>query len=167
MIIRIKRKRFKFLFTTFNSPRALFKGPLGTLNFPLNAYVKFNKQLFGSPKNIMSLARHLNTFRCLVYGVFAEIVPEGVGFRFCRYPGAPSLLGLSLGYSHLLFWNLPSQCFFRCEKYRLLLFGSNPSLIRIISLHIRDLRFPDAYKAKGLKFARDEIRLKPGKIRQR
>jgi len=164
---RIKKKRFKFVFTTIYAPRILFKGSITTVSFPLNAYVKFNNQLFGSSKNITSLMRSLIFFKCLVFGVFAEIVPEGVGFRFCRYPETPSLLGLSLGHSHLLFWDLPAQCHFRCEKYRLLLFGGNPSMIRDISLDIRNLRFPDAYKAKGLKFARDPIRLKPGKIRQR
>jgi len=164
---RMKIKRFKFVFTSNYSPRFLIKSSIATYDLPLNTYVKFKNQLFGSAKDIMFLFRYLKTIKCLKFGVFAEIAPEGVGFRFFKYPEIPTLLGLSLGHSHLLFWDLPSHCFYMCYKYKLLLFGTNPSMIRDISLSIRNLRFPDAYKAKGLKFGRDEIRLKPGKIRQR
>jgi large subunit ribosomal protein L6 len=165
---RLKRKRFKFFYTSIDGNRLLIKGPITTLSFPIPANYSFERNLISSPKYINSLARQLFAARYgLVFGFFAEILPEGVGFRFLRYPWAPQVLGLSLGYSHPIFWRLPRQCFFRCHKYRLFIFSGNKSIINDISLQIKNLRHPDAYKGKGLKFARDPLKLKPGKLRQR
>jgi len=170
MLFRIKRKRFKFLFTSLDGRnRLLIKGPVTTLSFPLPTDCVITPQITSSSKYLNSLFNQISNFRELIFGTFCEIVPEGVGFRYIRYPWAPQVLGLSLGYSHSIYWKLPSQITFRAHKYRLLMFSGNRSILNEVALHIIRLRTPDAYKAKGLKFPRDmlNLKLKPGKLRQR
>lgn len=167
-MIRIKQKRFKFLYTSVQRDRLLIKGPVTTLNFPLPVYGLFSPSIVSSSQYINSLFQNIKlNLRSIISGSFIEIIPEGVGFRFIRYPWAPQILGLSLGYSHPSFWNLPTQCLFRCNKYRLFIFSGNRSILNEVSHHIIRLRTPDPYKAKGLKHPDDKLKLKPGKIRQR
>jgi len=170
MNFRIKRKRFKFLFfTSSTGNRLLIKGPITTLSFPLPPQSVITPQIVSSSQFVNSLFNQISNFRELIFGVFCEIVPEGVGLRYIRYPWAPQVLGLGLGYSHPIYWKIPSQIHFRAHKYRLLMFSGNKAILNEVALQIIRLRTPDAYKAKGLKFPRDilNLKLKPGKLRQR
>lgn len=171
--IRIKSKRFRFCFIS-NAGRCklLLKGPLTTLEFPIdNQQTVFDKDygyLVAAPKFVNALTNQIErAIAGLVYGYFCEIIPEGVGYKFLRYQWASQTLGLGLGYSHFLFYNIPPVCFFRCEKYRLFIFSGNKHMLREVALSIVNLRVPDAYKGKGLKFAKTPLKLKPGKLRQR
>ena len=171
--IRIKSKRFRFFFlSNAGKCKLLLKGPLTTLAFPIdNKQTVIDKDygyLVAAPKYANALTNQIERASAgLIYGYFCEIIPEGVGYKFLRYPWATHTLGLGLGYSHFFFYNIPPVCFFRCEKYRLVLFSGNKQMLREIARTIIDLRVPDAYKGKGLKFAKTPLKLKPGKLRQR
>lgn len=164
-MIIIDLKRYKFLHTSVRRDCVLFGGTVTTLNLPLPYGVL---QAVASPKYINSLFQHIKlNFRTLVQGLFLEIIPEGVGYKYLRYTWAPKILGLGLGYSHFFGFKFPTQCLFRCNKYRLFLYSGNRSVINEMAYLIIRMRIPDAYKAKGLKFPRGELKLKPGKLRQR
>jgi len=144
----------------------LIKGP--------GAYKSLRLPFFTNSLYILSL-QYGNVFknqikavlRGIRFGFFAEIRTEGVGFRFARIEGAPQFLVLDLGFGNDLFVNFPNNIKFRCLKYRLLLFGFEFSLLTSWSLRIKSFRFPDLYKGKGLKFAKEILKFKPGKQRQR
>jgi len=173
-IMRIKFKRFRFAYVVnaLGKCKLLLKGPLTTLEFPISRHESFFddtwKSLIAAPKFINALANQIKeALTGLVYGYFCEIIPEGVGYKFLRYEWASQTLGLGLGYGHLIFYNIPPVCFFRCEKYRLFLFSGDKQTLREVALAIINLRVPDPYKGKGLKFAKTPLKLKPGKLRQR
>jgi len=101
------------------------------------------------------------------FGHFVEIRTEGVGFKFLRFPKAPNLLQLSLGFGHLIFYRIPESVKFRVLKTRLLLFSNDRSILSITARRLRGYRPPDPYKGKGLKYASEILKFKPGKQRQR
>jgi len=164
-MIHLKAKRFKFLYTSFGRDSLLLKSNVTSLTLPGPYGVTHN---VSSKKYINSLFQGIKRhYHSLMHGFFLEIIPEGVGYKFLRYPWAPRILGLGLGYSHFTAFRLPAQCLFRCTKYRLFLYSGNKSILNQIGLHIIRLRTPDPYKSKGLKFPREALKLKPGKLRQK
>jgi len=48
-----------------------------------------------------------------------------------------------------------------------LIFGANQAQVQTLAKYIRGLREPDVYKQKGLVFANEVLKLKPGKLKQR
>jgi len=68
MLCRIKRKRFKFMFTSISGDRFLVKGPITTLNFPLPPNSVCIPHIVGSYKYLKSLYNVISdSFRGLVW----------------------------------------------------------------------------------------------------
>lgn len=74
-------------------------------------------------------------------------------------------LKMSLGYSHPVNFSLPAGVGAKVERRgtRLTLEGIDKQVVGETAAKIRKLRKPDAYKGKGVRFADEDIRLKPGK----
>lgn len=163
---RIKKKRLR-VFVVKDQYLAI-KGPLGNLMFNLDFHV-YNRKLFfpstALANTFFSRARSL--IKGLIYGFFIELKTEGVGLKFMRFSRASRLLNLSLGYSHSIIYKVPSAIKFRCLKYRLLLFSNHFPILTKTAAIIRGYRPPDPYKGKGVKYAGEALKLKPGKQRQR
>lgn len=163
---RIKKKRLHVFFV--KDQFLAIKGPLGNLTFNLNFHI-FNRKLFfpssALANTFFSRARAL--IKGIIYGFFIELRTEGVGLKFMRFSRAPRLLNLSLGHSHSIIYKVPSAIKFRCLKYRLLLFSNQFSVLTKTAAIIRGYRPPDPYKGKGVKYAGEALKLKPGKQRQR
>lgn len=97
------------------------------------------------------------------YTVVQELV--GVGYK-AEVKG--QLLDLSLGYSHHIYLELPSEIKIETVSER----GKNPliklssidkQLIGQVAAKIRSQRKPEPYKGKGIKFQGEELRKKAGK----
>jgi len=101
------------------------------------------------------------------YGFYVEMITVGVGYRFERLYRDSNILTMNLGYSHLIYYKIPSQISFRVSKNYLLLFGIDYSEIRMLAKKIRSYRIPDLYKGKGIRYLGEVIPLKVGKQRQR
>ncbi len=88
-----------------------------------------------------------------------EIV--GIGYR-SELKG--TILVLHLGYSHPIEFPLPEGISAEVEKQtQVTIKGINKELVGQISAKIRDLRKPDPYKGKGVKYANEVLRKKAGK----
>jgi large subunit ribosomal protein L6 len=88
-----------------------------------------------------------------------EIV--GIGYR-SELKG--TMLVLYLGYSHPIEFPLPEGISAEVEKQtQVTIKGINKELVGQISAKIRDLRKPDSYKGKGVKYANEVLRKKAGK----
>jgi len=88
-----------------------------------------------------------------------EIV--GIGYR-SELKG--TMLVLHLGYSHPIEFPLPEGISAEVEKQtQVTIKGINKELVGQISAKIRDLRKPDPYKGKGVKYANEVLRKKAGK----
>ena len=101
------------------------------------------------------------------YTTVQELV--GVGYR-AEVKG--QLLDLSLGYSHHIFLELPSEIKGEAVSDR----GKNPTLtlksidkqlLGQVAAKIRSLRPPEPYKGKGVKFKGEELRKKLGKAAEK
>ncbi len=89
----------------------------------------------------------------------------GVGFKA---DAKGQLLELSLGYSHNIFMEIPSEIKVETVTER----GKNPlikmtsadkQLLGQVAAKIRSFRKPEPYKGKGVKFQGEELRRKAGK----
>ena len=88
-----------------------------------------------------------------------EIV--GIGYR-SELKG--SGLALFLGYSHPINFPLPAGISAEVEKQTLVTIkGIDKELVGQTAAKIRDLRKPDPYKGKGVKYAGEVLRKKAGK----
>jgi len=148
------------------------KGPTGflTLNFQIPALITgvLENHIFSTKQFIRSLsAGIINLFIGNRYGYFSQIRTEGVGFRFRRSRVAPQVIGMTLGQSHFLSLFLPLNILFRSHKNHLILYSNRNIKLNNLALGVKKLRFADAYKGKGLKFAKEVLKFKPGKLRQR
>lgn len=88
-----------------------------------------------------------------------EIV--GVGYRV---QAKGTALEFSLGYSHPIVVEPPEGVSFRVEKpTQLVVEGIDKQKVGQAAANIRELRSPDPYKGKGVRYAGEQIRRKVGK----
>jgi len=165
--IRVKRKRFKFLFSPITN-RLLIKGVRKGVSFKVDSFSINKSRIFVlKPVAKVLFERIRRVIHGILHGYFVEIRTEGVGFRFIRYQRAPSLIGLTLNFGHMIFYKFPKSVRFRCLKYRLLLYSNRPEVLYETASRIRNYRRPDPFKGKGLKYAKERLKFKPGKERNR
>jgi large subunit ribosomal protein L6 len=86
---------------------------------------------------------------------------NGVGYRAeVRAEG----LYLTLGYSHPIAFQLPKGITAKVERQVIVtLEGADRELLGQVAAAIRELRPPEPYKGKGVKYAEEKIRRKAGK----
>lgn len=96
-----------------------------------------------------------------------KIVQELVGVGF-RATNQGQVLDLSLGYSHHIYFQVPSEVNVETvsEKGKnplVILTSADKQLVGQVAAKIRSLRKPEPYKGKGVRFQGEEIRRKAGK----
>jgi large subunit ribosomal protein L6 len=132
--------------------------------------------------NIVTLSRSSNDkefrskhglYRALIFnmiegvskGYTKELELYGVGFRASSQG---QQLTLSLGYSHAIVMELPTEVKLLAETKKgqppyVKLESHDKQLIGIVAAKIRSLRKPEPYKGKGIRYKGEEIRRKAGK----
>lgn len=96
-------------------------------------------------------------------GFFFELSLRGIGFK-CYYFDEHSLF-FSLGYSHYIIYKLPKDVVVFLKKGRILLYALKKELLGSVVVDLKNLRIPDAYKAKGVVESNKMFSLKEGKKR--
>ncbi|MES2628906.1 MAG: 50S ribosomal protein L6 [Bacteroidota bacterium] len=153
------------------------KGPKGELKQVVDPAIKVSLE-----DNVITLERPTNnklhrslhgTYRAvlsnMVTGVSTGFKVEqelvGVGYR-ANAKG--QVLELSLGYSHAIAFELPTEIKLQTLAEK----GKNPTIIMEsfdnqllgqVAAKIRSFRAPEPYKGKGVKFVGEQIRRKAGK----
>jgi large subunit ribosomal protein L6 len=85
----------------------------------------------------------------------------GVGYRAAK---AGNNLNLTLGYSHPVVVEPPTGISFDVPNpNRIVVLGINKELVGTVAAQIRNLRKPEPYKGKGVKYEGEQIRRKAGK----
>ncbi len=89
----------------------------------------------------------------------------GVGYRASN---KGQLLELSLGYSHNITFELPSEIKVsttaeKGQNPKIIMESADKQLIGMVAAKIRSLRKPEPYKGKGIKFTGEQLRRKAGK----
>jgi large subunit ribosomal protein L6 len=86
---------------------------------------------------------------------------NGVGYRA---EARGNILFMTLGYSHPIAYQLPAGVTAKVERQVVVtLEGADRELLGQVAAAIRELRPPEPYKAKGVKYAEEHIRRKAGK----
>ena len=98
-------------------------------------------------------------------GYTIQLQMVGVGFRAASQG---QQLNLSLGYSHPIILELPSEVKVAAETKKgeaplVTLSSHDKQLLGTVAAKIRSLRKPEPYKGKGVRFLGEQIRRKAGK----
>ena len=157
------------------------KGPKGTLcqkvDPSVNVKIENGEMVFSineeSPVNIKQKQAFHGLYRALVNnmvvgvseGFHKTLELVGVGYRVSNQG---NLLEFSLGYSHNIFLQLPSEVKVETKSERnqnpvIFLESCDKQLLGLICAKIRSFRMPEPYKGKGILFKGEVIRRKSGK----
>ena len=153
------------------------KGPKGELkqaiDRDIDVKVENNEVLFGRPTDqIRHRAMHglyralvANMVKGVTEGYKKQLELVGVGFKASNQG---NLLDLSLGYSHNIVFEIPSELKVataqeKGENPKITLEGIDKQLLGQVAAKLRSLRKPEPYKGKGVKYAGEVIRRKAGK----
>lgn len=153
------------------------KGPKGQLTQNIDrdivVEIKENEVVFNRPTDqirhraMHGLYRSLvnNMVKGVTEGYKKELELVGVGFKAAN---TGNLLDLSLGYSHNIIIEIPSELKVattteKGQNPKVFLEGIDKQLIGQVAAKLRSLRKPEPYKGKGVKYAGEILRRKAGK----
>ncbi len=153
------------------------KGPRGTLNRTINPDItvdvadgvvtlsrpteqKRHKALHGLYRALLN-----NMVNGVSTGYKTEQELVGVGYRAAA---KGQQLELTLGYSHNIIFELPSEIKVtttaeKGQNPKIIMECSDNELLGLVAAKIRALRKPEPYKGKGIKFSNEVLRRKAGK----
>ena len=157
------------------------KGPKGELSQKLDSSILMKEEdghlTFeideNSPVNIKQKQAFHGLYRSLINnmvvgvseGYKKELELVGVGYRVSNQG---NLIEFSLGYTHPIFIQLPSEVKVETKSERnqnpqIILESCDKQLLGMICAKIRSFRMPEPYKGKGILFKGEVIRRKSGK----
>jgi len=146
------------------------QGPAGTLiknKGPLELCIKENRVYFLGPLTPQGVTLFTRLQRLLLgvsEGYSSLIRLFGVGFRV--WQESPNVLSFKVGHTHPVYYKVPSDISISISPNKgsiLLLKGCEKQRVNQIAREIRLLRKPNAYTGKGIRLAKEIIKLKPGK----
>lgn len=153
------------------------KGPKGQLTVPFNPRLKLNQQEgvltlerpSDAPRDRAQhgLIRSLlnNAVQGVTEGYSRNLQIQGVGYR-CAMRGKN--LELQLGFSHPVVFEPPEGITLAApEPTRITVSGIDKQLVGQVAANIREVRPPDSYHGKGVRYEGEQVRLKPGKAAAR
>jgi len=158
---------------TLDSASVVVEGPKGKLDLRLDAAMNVKAaegQISVARKDDSSRSRGIHgltrkLLANMVQGVsrgFAQTLEiNGVGYRA---EAKGTTIQLALGYSHPIVFQLPVGITAKVEKQTVItLEGADRQLLGETAAMIRELRPPEPYKGKGVKYAEEKLRRKAGK----
>ncbi|HZO92163.1 MAG TPA: 50S ribosomal protein L6 [Candidatus Baltobacteraceae bacterium] len=158
---------------TLNDSTVVVKGPKGTLSQRILPVVDVNiagAQVLVARKNddksgrsAHGLTRTLvsNMIEGVTKGFRKSLELQGVGFRVNK---AGNDLNFSLGFSHPVTYPAPEGIAFTVEgTNRVHVEGIDKQRVGQVAAEIRNLRPPEPYKGKGIRYAGETVRKKLGK----
>jgi large subunit ribosomal protein L6 len=101
-----------------------------------------------------------NMVKGVTTGWQRELEINGVGYR-AEVSG--DSVTFALGYSHPIVFKLPKSITAKVDKNRLTLNSADKDELGQIAAKLRELRAPEPYKGKGVKYAEEVIKKKVGK----
>jgi len=151
------------------------KGPKGVLKVPFNSRIKVDKDgnslvcrrptddksdraLHGTVRAILA-----NAVKGVSDGFKKDFEIVGIGYRVAL---DKKKLTFNIGYSHPVEIELPGDlqiAFDEKNKNKFSLSGPDRQKVGQYAAYIRNVRPPDAYKGKGIKYANEQLKLKEGK----
>lgn len=101
-----------------------------------------------------------NMVKGVTTGWQRELEINGVGYR-AEVSG--DSVTFALGYSHPIVFKLPKGISAKVDKNRLMLTSADKDELGQVAAKLRELRAPEPYKGKGVKYVEETIKKKVGK----
>ncbi|MDO4546708.1 MAG: 50S ribosomal protein L6 [Clostridia bacterium] len=149
------------------------KGPKGTLSQKVNKDIEVkqengvlsvNRPSDSKPhKSMHGLYRALiaNMVKGVTTGFSKTLLMEGVGYRATA---EGKKLTLAVGYSHPVVFEAPQDVSFETPAAnRIIVHGIDKQVVGAIAADIREVRKPEPYLGKGIRYEDEHIRRKEGK----
>ena len=111
-------------------------------------------------KHGLMRAHLANMVKGVTVGWTRELEINGVGYR-AEVTG--EALTMALGYSHPVVFKLPKGVAAKVDKNRVVLSSADRDLLGQTAAKVRELRPPEPYKGKGVKYVEEVIKKKVGK----
>ena len=111
-------------------------------------------------KHGLMRAHLANMVKGVTDGWTRELEINGVGYRA---EVASDTLTMALGYSHPVVFKLPKGVGAKVDKNRIVLTSADRDLLGQTAAKVRELRPPEPYKGKGVKYVEEVIKRKVGK----
>ncbi|PID50741.1 MAG: 50S ribosomal protein L6 [Propionibacteriales bacterium] len=163
---------------TLNGQDVRVKGPKGELSHTVSAPITVSKAEDGSllverpnderqNRSLHGLSRTLiaNMITGVTDGYEKGLEIVGVGYRVDAK--SPTVLEFKLGYSHTITVEAPEGITFEVEDPRtgtkLKVRGIDKQTVGQVAANIRELRKPEPYKGKGVRYVGEYVRRKAGK----
>ncbi len=151
------------------------KGPKGTLSYKVNPQItieiedgkivlkKTNEE--NLTKSLYGLSRTLvnNMVEGVTKGFSKSMEIVGVGFKI-KLAGKNAVL--NLGFSHDVTFPIPQGIEIKIDeqnKNKFTIHGIDKELVGKVAANLRELKRPEPYKGKGIKYENEYIRRKAGK----
>ena len=159
----------------------IVEGPKATLSTPVPAGIKVEAKdsvlvVTRAKENKETMALHgltrallANAVTGVTVGFQKRLDVVGIGYR-AEIRG--KYLHLALGYSHPVEYPLPEDVDIAVEKEKkaisnyiatIVVSGADKYRVGQVSAELKDLKRPDAYKGKGIRYENEYIKLKVGK----
>ena len=136
-------------------PAVAFEIADGTLKVILQKKDRDSLSLWGT-----SAAHAANMIMGVTQPFQKKLIIEGIGFK-AEVKGQEIVL--NLGFSHQVKMKIPEGLKVVAEKGALVISGINTELVGQFAAKIRDLKKPEPYKGKGIRYSDEVIRRKQGK----
>lgn len=150
------------------------KGPKGNLDFDFHRRVNFeikDNQLLVSAnrseekrsRELWGLSRVLisNMVKGVTEGFSKQLEINGVGYKASA---AGKKLTINAGYSHPVIMEAPEGIDISVEKNIIKISGIDKQQVGQFATQVREVRKPEPYKGKGIKYIEEVIRRKAGKV---
>jgi len=111
-------------------------------------------------KHGLMRAHLANMVKGVTDGWTRELEINGVGYRA---EVAGDAINMALGYSHPVVFKLPKGVSAKVDKNRVILSSADRDLVGQTAAKVRELRPPEPYKGKGVKYVEEVIKRKVGK----
>jgi large subunit ribosomal protein L6 len=111
-------------------------------------------------KHGLMRAHLANMVKGVTDGWTRELEINGVGYRA---EVAGDTMTMALGYSHPVVFKLPKGVSAKVDKNKVTLTSADRDLVGQTAAKVRELRPPEPYKGKGVKYAEEVIKKKVGK----
>ncbi|MFH0804862.1 MAG: 50S ribosomal protein L6 [Patescibacteria group bacterium] len=117
---------------------------------------KSSRELWGLWRMLVA-----NMVEGVTKGYAKQLEINGVGFRAAV---ASRKLTLQVGFSHPVELTVPEGLEAKVEKNTITISGIDKQKVGQFAAHVRNVKKPEPYKGKGIKYAGEVIRRKAGKV---